>query len=64
MDAKLNSTDVNKKMDDGKDDKPKLHDSQATASKSAIIPDNSIAGQTGMFTDNTMTNNELLLFGK
>lgn len=47
MDAKLNSTDMNEKMD-GNDDKAKSHDSLASASKLAILPDSSITGQTGM----------------
>lgn len=52
MDAKLNSRDVNEKMDGGNDEKPKFHDSLTIASELPITPDNSIAGQTGMFTEN------------
>lgn len=49
MDVKLNSTDMNENMDDGSDVRPKFEDSLATASQSPILPDNSLAGQTGMF---------------
>ncbi|XP_044024218.1 uncharacterized protein si:dkey-245f22.3 [Siniperca chuatsi] len=52
MDAKLNSTDMNEKMG-GNDDKAKFRDSLATASKSPIIPHNSITGQTGSLTEVT-----------
>lgn len=51
MDAKLNSTDVNEKMDDGNDNEPKSHDSLNATSKSPIVP---AAGQTGMFTGNRL----------
>lgn len=51
MDAKLNSTDIDEKMNDG-NDKQMLLGSQTTASMSPNIPENSIAGQTGMFTEN------------
>lgn len=51
MDAKLNSTDVNEKMDDGNDNEPNSHDSLNATSKSPIVP---AAGQTGMFTGNRL----------
>ncbi|KAG7999344.1 hypothetical protein GBF38_000507 [Nibea albiflora] len=56
MDAELNSTDVNEKMDDGNDNGPKSHDSLNAASKSPIVP---IAGQTGSLAE-VMSCSELI----
>lgn len=50
MDAKLNSAVKNEKTDDEHANKPKLHDSQATASESPIVPEYCSAGQTGIST--------------
>ncbi|XP_030275542.1 uncharacterized protein LOC115583168 [Sparus aurata] len=46
MDTKVNSTDVNEKMDAGIDNKPKFHNSLTTAPKSPLVPDESMADQT------------------
>lgn len=56
MDTKVNSTDVNEKMDDGIDNKPKFHNSLNNTPKSPLIPDESMADQTGMFAENYVMN--------
>lgn len=56
MDAKVNSTDVNEKMDAGIDNKPKFHNSLTTAPESPLVPDESMADQTGTFTENYVMN--------
>ncbi len=48
MEPKLDSTDVDEKIDDGNDNKPTLKVSLTSASASPVIPDNSITGPTGM----------------
>lgn len=60
MDVKLDSTDMNEKMGDGSEGKSKFHDSLTTASKLPIIPDNSIAGPTGMFTEKRVYYNQYI----
>lgn len=48
-DAKLNSTNINEKMNDGNDSKEMQLGSLHTVSQSLSSTDSSIGGQTGMF---------------
>lgn len=56
MDSKVDSTDVNEKMDAGNDNEPKFHNLLTTASKSPLTLDKSMADQTGMFTEKYVMN--------
>lgn len=49
--AKLNSTDISEKMNDGNDNKEEQLDSLQTVSRSLSSIDSSTGGQTGMFNE-------------